>query len=65
MSIKEKFRRILLIGAIGLALLTGTPMRPDEIEEMMHQMNQPKLAHTLRDESDHGDDPTQKVPSPG
>ena len=34
MSIKEKFRRLLLIGAIGLALHTGTPMRPDEIEAM-------------------------------
>jgi hypothetical protein len=55
-SIKEKFRRILLVGAIGLALLMGTPMRPDEIEELMHQMNQPKVAHTLPDESDQGDD---------
>ena len=56
MSIKEKFRRILLVGAIGLALLTGTPIRPEEIEDLMHQMNQPKLAHTLRDESDQRDD---------
>ena len=57
MSIKEKLRRMLLVGAIGLALLTGTPMRPEEIEELMHQMNQPKVAHTLPDESDRGDDP--------
>jgi hypothetical protein len=55
-SIREKFRRILLVGAIGLALLMGTPMRPDEIEELIHQMNQPKVAHTLPDESDQGDD---------
>ena len=59
MSIKEKFRRILLIGAIGLALHTGTPMRPDEIEELMHQMNQPKVAHTLRDENNQGVDPIE------
>jgi hypothetical protein len=58
MSIKKKFRKILLIGAIGLALLTATPMRPEEIEELMHQMNQPKVAHTLPDESDQGDPPT-------
>jgi hypothetical protein len=56
-SIKEKLRRMLLVGAIGLALLTGTPMRPEEIEELMHQMNQPKVEHSLPDESDRGDDP--------
>jgi len=47
---------MLLIGAIGLALLTGAPMRPEEIEDLMHQMNQPKVAHALRDENDQGDD---------
>ena len=60
MSIKEKFRKILLIGSIGLALLTTTPMRPEEIEELLHQMNQPKVAHTLPDESDRGDDKNKK-----
>ena len=52
MSIKEKIRSILLVAAIGLALLTGVPMRPDEIEELMHQMNQPKLAHVLPAETE-------------
>ena len=59
MSIKERFRRILLIGAIGMGLSIGAPMRPDEIEELMHQMNQPKVAHSLPNESDNGDDPIQ------
>jgi hypothetical protein len=58
-SIKERFRRILLIGAIGMGLSIGAPMRPDEIEELMHQMNQPKVAHSLPNESDNGDDPIQ------
>ena len=32
----------------------------EEIEELMRQMNQPKLAHVLRDEDDSGDgDPEQ------
>jgi hypothetical protein len=30
-------------------------MRPDEIAELMHQMNQPKAAHTLPDENDKSD----------
>jgi hypothetical protein len=64
-SIKEKVRRTLLIAAIGLALLTGAPMRPEEIEELMHRMNQPKLAHTLPDESEEGDDPNKRNPRSG
>jgi hypothetical protein len=59
-SIKEKLRRILMTGAIGLALPTGAPMRPEEIEELMHRMNQPKLAHTVPDESDQGDGPNTR-----
>jgi hypothetical protein len=45
----------LPVGALGLGLLAGAPMRPDEIEEPMHRMNQPKLACTLRREEDEGD----------
>ena len=51
MSFSQTFRKLLLIGAIGLGLLTGSPMRPDEIEELLHQLNQPKVAHTLREEN--------------
>ena len=28
-------------------MIIGAPMRPDEIRELMHQMNQPTLAHVL------------------
>ncbi len=34
----------------------GAPLRPDEIEELMRAVNQPKVAHTLPDETDRGDD---------
>ena len=33
------------------------PMRPDEIQELMNQMNQPKMAHVLPSENDEGADP--------
>jgi hypothetical protein len=44
---------------LELAALAGVPMRPEEIEELMRQMNQPKLAHVLRDESDRGNGDTE------
>jgi hypothetical protein len=31
-------------------------MRPDEVEELMYAMSQPKVAHTLPDDADAGDD---------
>ena len=40
---------------LEFAALAGVPMRPEEIQELMRQMNQPKLAHVLRDENDSGD----------
>jgi hypothetical protein len=30
-------------------------MRPQEIEELLHTMNQPKAAHVLREEHEKGD----------
>jgi hypothetical protein len=31
-------------------------MRPEQIEELMHTLNQPKVAQTLRAENDHDDE---------
>jgi len=55
MSVKRKILKLLFIGSLAIALLGGAPMRPDDIEELLCQMNQPKVAHTLREEKDHGD----------
>jgi hypothetical protein len=35
--------------------LQGVPMRPDEVQALMEAMNQPKVAHVLREEN-HDDD---------
>ena len=56
MSLKKKLRVLLACAALEFGVLMGAPMRPDEIQELMHQMNQPKLAHVLRNEDDAGDD---------
>ena len=46
------FCRILFSALLGIASLTGANMRPDEIEKLMHDMNQPVIAHTLKDDRD-------------
>jgi hypothetical protein len=55
MSIKQRSRRVLLCLVFAAALSMGTPMRPDEIAELMSALSQPKVAHNLPDETDDGD----------
>ena len=57
MSLEEKLRVLFACATLQFAVLMGAPMRPDEIRELMHQMNQPTLAHVLPSEEEAGDDP--------
>jgi hypothetical protein len=55
MRLHPRLRTLLVCSMLEYAALMGSPMRPEEIEELMRQMNQPTLAHVLRDEDEHGD----------
>ena len=57
MSIKQRLRSVFLCLILCSALSMGAPMRPNEIEELISALNQPKVARTLPDESDEGDKP--------
>jgi hypothetical protein len=57
-SWKKKLRVIFACLTLEAAVLFGMPMRPDEIKELMNQMNQPKLAHVLKEDDDGGEPPT-------
>jgi hypothetical protein len=59
MSLAKRLRVIFLCATLQLGVLAGVPMRPDEIQELMNQINQPKLAHVLPTEEDDGDDPVE------
>ena len=63
MRVSSRLRTILVCAMLECAALTGMPMRPEEIKELMRTMNQPKLAHVLRDEDERDDkDPEPAVP---
>jgi hypothetical protein len=47
MSLRRRLRTIFLCMMLEYAALLGMPMRPEEIDELMHTMNQPKRAHTI------------------
>jgi hypothetical protein len=58
-SLKKRLRVVVVCAILQLGVMVGTPMRPDEVEELMHQMNQPKMAHVLATEDEDADDPPE------
>jgi hypothetical protein len=57
MSIRHRLRTILVCMVLEWSALVGTPMRPEEIVELMQTMNVPRVVHTIPDDHDAGDDP--------
>jgi hypothetical protein len=53
---RQRLRTLFLCAALELAVMTGVPMRHEEIRELMQTMNQPKVAHVLPEEDARGDD---------
>ena len=58
MSFKKRLRTLFMCAALELGVVSGVPMRPEEIRALMNQMNQPKLAHVLPTDEQSGDDPS-------
>lgn len=56
-SLKSKLRTVLCCFVLEVGALTGVPMRPDEIRELMDTLAKPKLARVNPDRPDEGDLP--------
>ena len=56
MSFASRLRVVFVCAALQLGVFSGVPMRPEQIQELMHQMNQPKLAHVLPADEEGGDE---------
>ena len=54
---KRRFLNGFLCLVLCMASLSGFRMRPDEIEELMRTMNQPKIVRKFAEEEEKGDDP--------
>jgi hypothetical protein len=50
MSIRRRFRTILVCAVLEWSALIGMPMRPEEIVDLMQTMNTPRVVHTIPDE---------------
>ena len=57
MRVPARLRTMLVCSMLEFAALLGLPMCPEEIQELMRTMNQPKLARTIPNEADRDADP--------
>ena len=51
----RRLRTIACCAILEIGTLTGVPMRPEQIQDLMRAMNVPKVAQTNPDESNAGD----------
>lgn len=63
MSIRQRLRTSLLCIPLILGAFAGVPMRPEEIEELMHSLNQQKITVVVRGDSEN-EDGNPNIPEP-
>ena len=54
MTLKERLRVLVVCIGLEVGVLSGVAVRPEEIRALMHQMNQPAIAHVLPAADDDG-----------
>lgn len=64
MSVKQSLRTIFVCAALELGVLSGVPIRPDEVRALMQQLSAPRLAHELPADEEGGGDSPPGVPDP-
>jgi hypothetical protein len=55
MSIARRLRTAACCAILEIGTLTGVPMRPEQIQDLMRAMNVPKIARTNPEQSPSGD----------
>jgi hypothetical protein len=48
---------------LGAAVMVGAPLRPKEIEELMHAVNQQEIAEVIPTEDDTNQEPGYSPPA--
>ena len=60
MSFRKRLRTFFVCLVLEFGVLSGVPMQARELEELMRQLHQPKLAHMLPSEEEGGGPPNSQ-----
>jgi hypothetical protein len=52
--LRERLRTMLVCAALQVGVFWGVPMRPEQIQELLFQMQLPTIAHTIPEEDASG-----------
>jgi hypothetical protein len=61
--LKHRLRTLLCCSVLEMGALLGVPMRPEQIQELMHTLNQPTIAQTNPEQRPDGDKPETGEPA--
>ena len=61
MSLKLKLRMLLLYLPLLAGSLSGVPMRPEDMDQVMGALNQERIEYVIPDDSSNGDDTIKAV----
>ena len=61
MSIKLKLRMLMLYLPLLAGSLSGVPMRPEDMDQIMGTLNQERIEYVIPDDSENGDDTIKEV----
>jgi hypothetical protein len=56
MSLKKRLRTICVCLVLEAGVLIGVPVRMEEVQELLHSLNQPKVAKTDPEQDEQADD---------
>ncbi len=56
MSFRGRLRTVLVCAVLEMGVLTGVPVRVEQIEELLRAFNQPRIAETEARRAEVGDD---------
>jgi len=60
-SIKRKLRMLLLYLPLLAGSMSGVPMRPEDMDQILGTMNQERIEYVIPDDSENGDDTIKKI----
>ena len=61
MSIKGKLRLILLYLPLLAGALSGVPMRPEDMEQLMDATNREEIVHVIPEDDEVGDETIREI----
>jgi len=61
MEFRGRFCKLVFCAVLAVASIGGAPLRAEEVEELMHSMNETKVAHKLPEDTESGDDLIKKL----